>query len=209
MYSMSSYYPEPEMVDYIVEVDNLERTETSNAIVYEYEGYNTNIILVPGGKVIPTAYEYLAYSIAKEGYKVSIVKTPFQLAILRPYQANKLYEDNKKNIIMGHSLGGVVASMNASKKEYELLIIMGSYPIADTQDAEILLLVGSEENLLNNDSYYENTDDLDNVTEHIISGGNHAYFGFYGEQKGDNPALKSNKEIQDYVANYIVTYIEE
>lgn len=209
IYSSSSYYPEPEMESLIVEVAGLEKYETSSSIVYEYENYETNIILVPGGKVMPQAYEYLAYSIAKEGYKVTIVKTPFQLAILSPYQANKFYEEDKTNVIMGHSLGGVVASMNASRLEYDSLIIMGSYPIADVGTTDILLLVGSEENLLNNPSYDDNTDGLTNATEHIIPGGNHAYFGYYGNQKGDNEALQSNKEIQDYVAQYIVLYLED
>ena len=62
--------------------------------------------------------------------------------------------------------------------------------------------------LLDNPNYEENTKDLANATEHIIPGGNHAYFGFYGEQKGDNPALQTNKEIQDYVATYIVTELD-
>jgi hypothetical protein len=109
---------------------------------------------------------------------------------------------------MGHSLGGVVASLNAARREYDLLITMGSYPIADLDDTNILLLVGSEENLLDNPNYEENTKDLTNATEHIIPGGNHAYFGFYGEQKGDNPALYSNKYIQDYVSLYIVTHLQ-
>ena len=75
---MSSYYPEPKMNNYIVQIDELDTVETNGSIVYEYETYDTHIILVPGGKVMPSAYEYLAYNIAKEGYKVTIIKAPFQ-----------------------------------------------------------------------------------------------------------------------------------
>ncbi len=206
VYTMSSYHPEPQMYDYIVE-DSLTRTENSNAITYETSNYKKNIILVPGGKVMPEAYEYLAYSIALEGYKVSIVKTPFQLAILSPYQANRLYEDGIENIIMGHSLGGVVASLNAGKLSYDKIILMGSYPIADTGSSNTLILVGSEEKLLENEKFYENTvSSFVEVQE--VDGGNHAYFGFYGEQKGDGVASKSNKDIQDIVVDYITDWIE-
>lgn len=207
VYTFSSYYPEPEMTDYIQDFTNLSRSENSKSIVYEYEGYTTNIVFVPGGKVIPAAYEYLAYNIAKEGYKVTIVKTPFQLAILNPYQANRFYEEDKENVIIGHSLGGVVASMNASRKDYDALIILGSYPIADIGDTTTLLLVGSEEGLLDNPEYYSNTENIINKTEHFIPGGNHAYFGFYGEQKGDNVAQLTNKQQQDYTAAYIVEFL--
>lgn len=208
IYSMSSYYPEPEMSTYLVEINGLDRLESNGAIVYEVESYDTHIILIPGGKVYPTAYEYLAYNLAKEGYKVTLIKTPFQLAIVNPYQANKYYEEGKNNILIGHSLGGVVASMNASKKAYDTLFILGSYPIADVKDTQTVLLVGSEENLLNNENYSKNKDNLTNVTEHIIEGGNHAYFGFYGEQKGDNEAMITNKEQQDFVISYIISFIE-
>lgn len=208
IYTMSSYYPEPEMNSYLVDVEGLDRVESNGSIVYEFQTYETHIVLVPGGKVIPVAYEYLAYNIAKEGYKVTIVKTPFQLAILNPYQANKYFEEDKENIIIGHSLGGVVASMNASKEDYDALIIMGSYPIADVQDVETVLLVGSEENLLDNQKYQEAQESLTNGYEHIIEGGNHAYFGYYGEQKGDNDAILTNKEQQDYVIGFILDFID-
>ncbi|QMS85468.1 alpha/beta hydrolase [Candidatus Xianfuyuplasma coldseepsis] len=208
VYTMSSYYAEPEMYDAIVDIEGLTRSETSKSIVYETESYDTNIILIPGGKVDTGAYEYLAYLIAQEGYKVTIVKNPFNLAILLPYRANQFYEADKNNVIMGHSLGGVVASMNASRLDYDMLVIMGSYPISDVGDTVTLLLVGSEENLLDNEAYYENRNTLANYTEHIIPGGNHAYFGYYGEQKGDNPAMVTNQENQEYVAGYIVTSIE-
>lgn len=205
---MSSYYPEPKMNNYIVQIDELDTVETNGSIVYEYETYDTHIILVPGGKVMPSAYEYLAYNIAKEGYKVTIIKAPFQLAILNPYQANKYFEEDKDNIIMGHSLGGVVASLNASKETYEALLIMGSYPIADVKDTKTVLLVGSEEGLLDNENFYESQETLINGYQHIIEGGNHAYFGFYGEQKGDNQALLTNKEQQDYVIEFVLGFID-
>lgn len=203
IYTMSSYYPEPEMYDYIIETEDVNRFVTNNAIVYEPTTYDINVIFVPGGKVDPSAYEYLAYKLSNDGYKVSIVDTPFNLAILSPYQANKLYEDDKQNVIIGHSLGGVVASMNASRKNYDLLVTLGSYVTADIGDTKTLLMVGSEENILDNPTYYENRDKLENYTEHIVTGGNHAYFGYYGNQKGDNDATATNKDIQDYVANYI------
>jgi hypothetical protein len=209
VYTMSSYYPEPEMYDYIVDVEGLTRHQDNNKIVYEMENYDVHIIFVPGGKVDPSAYEYLAYSIAKEGYKVTIVDTPFNLAILRPFQADKFYEEGKINILMGHSLGGSVASMNMNRNPYDMLILMGSYTTQDIGQRKAIVLIGSEEELPETDAYKDSFDLLRNYEEHIVQGGNHSYFGFYGDQRGYPKALKSNKEIQDYVASYIVTAIED
>jgi hypothetical protein len=208
VYTISSYSPEPQMFDLIVDNDNITRSETNKSIVYETDDYDVNIIMIPGGKVYASAYEYLAYSIAQEGYKVTIVKNPFNLAILLPYRANQFYEADKLNVIMGHSLGGSVASMNTSKNDYDLLVLMGSYTIEDVKDMKTLILSGSEEELPDTDAYQDSFDLLGDYEEHIIVGGNHSYFGFYGDQRGYPKATKSNLEIQNYVAAYIVNYIQ-
>jgi hypothetical protein len=46
-----------------------------------------------------------------------------------------------------------------------------------------------------------------NFTEQVIEGGNHAYFGMYGEQKGDGAATITNLEQITTTANYIIEFI--
>jgi hypothetical protein len=42
----------------------------------------------------------------------------------------------------------------------------------------------------------------------VIEGGNHAQFGDYGEQPGDNPALISRAEQQAQVVEAVIAFLE-
>jgi hypothetical protein len=45
------------------------------------------------------------------------------------------------------------------------------------------------------------------LTERVIIGGNHSYFGMYGVQNGDKAATVSNAEQIELTASYIVEFI--
>ena len=45
--------------------------------------------------------------------------------------------------------------------------------------------------------------------EHVITGGNHAWFGSYGEQKGDGTAAISHEEQWLETVNYILGILEK
>ena len=45
--------------------------------------------------------------------------------------------------------------------------------------------------------------------EHVITGGKHAWFGSYGEQKGDGTAAISHEEQWQETVNYILGILEK
>jgi hypothetical protein len=50
---------------------------------------------------------------------------------------------------------------------------------------------------------------MDNLTEVIIDGGNHAQFGYYGNQSGDNPSKISPEKQQNQSVDEIVKFIDK
>jgi hypothetical protein len=207
IFANSPYQVDLEVYDYMVEYD-IEVSNESGAIVYEPSGYDTNIVLIPGGKVVPLAYQYIANELAGNGYKVTIVKPLLNLAILNPNQASNYLEDDKVNVVIGHSLGGVVASMVTANNDVDYLIMMGSYNIREITTAETLVIRAEYDIQLDMDTYNENIATISNLTEYYIEGGNHAYFGFYGEQRGDGVATISTIDQQNEVVAVILDFLE-
>jgi len=118
IYSSGSYIHLSDM-DTAIESLNLDQvtiTENSQSIQYIVDNPKMNVIFIPGGLVEPESYKYLASSIALNGYNVTIVKVVFNLAILTPKSSLKYINPDLVNVLIGHSLGGVVASMAASGK---------------------------------------------------------------------------------------------
>ena len=75
IYTRGSYKPLYEMYDEIEQLDltNIEIIDDFNQISYVVDQPKKNIIIVPGGKVKPQSYQYLAASLALSGYDVMIV----------------------------------------------------------------------------------------------------------------------------------------
>ena len=109
--------------------------------------------------------------------------------------------------IGGHSLGGVVAAMNTEKENIKGLILLASYP-TEKPNCKTLSIYGSNDGVLNIEKYQDSTKNLKQFIEIVIEGGNHAYFGNYGEQKGDNKATISRNEQQDITVKEIMKFIK-
>src|SRR5688572_10466678 len=72
------------------------------------------LVLYPGGKVPPAAYAPAARAIAEEGFLVSIVPVPFNLAIFDTGAAQAVIDDHPEIAswaVGGHSLGGAAAAL--------------------------------------------------------------------------------------------------
>ena len=75
-------------------------------------------------------------------------------------------------------------------------------------DIKILSIFGSEDKVLNLEKYAEYKLNLSkNTSEFVIEGGNHAGFGFYGNQEGDGPATISNTEQIEKTAELIGEFV--
>lgn len=213
IYANQSYTSLPEMETAISDLDlsEVSRVDNINSISYIVPNPLANIIFIPGGLVEPDSYTYLAASLAREGYNVTIVKAMFNLAIFTPNKASRYIDDEMDNIIIGHSLGGVVASMVALKHdEISKVIMLGSYPIKDLTSKETLMITAEHDDGMdpikfNESLIYVNEENI----IYNIEGGNHAQFGWYGPQKGDGEADMSTLEQQQIVITQILDFIEE
>lgn len=164
------------------------------------------LIFYPGGKVEAAAYYPLLREIAAQGITCVLVKMPFHLAVFDSSAADQVYEklpDIKSWYIGGHSLGGAMASSYMEKHQNKLngLILMGAYIYGDIDPAKALTLYGSNDLVLNRSkiTYDENIV--------VIEGGNHAYYGNYGEQRGDGTASVTREEQQAAVVKAVVNFI--
>ncbi|MBM7541752.1 alpha/beta hydrolase [Amphibacillus cookii] len=178
----------------------------------------TGLIFYPGGKVETEAYGLFMQKLAEQGYDSFLVSMPFNLAVLNPSAAGDIIINNPEIeawYIIGHSLGGAMAA-NFIKSNYdqiEGLILLGAYSATDLSnfDISILTLRGSEDKVLNQDKFVENRAYLpsESSIEIVIEGGNHAYFGHYGEQKSDGKATISREEQQLSTAEHINAFITD
>jgi hypothetical protein len=81
------------------------------------------------------------------------------------------------------------------------LILLGAYIYGDISPKKALTIYGSNDLVINRDkiTYDENV--------FVIEGGNHAYYGNYGEQKGDGTATITQEEQQETAVNEIIRFI--
>jgi hypothetical protein len=144
------------------------------------------------------------------GYNVTITKPLFNLAILTPNYASKFIDNDLDNVIIGHSLGGVVGSMVANKNnEISTVVLMGSYPIQDLSDKNVLLISAEYDDGMDLAAFEESFKYLNEDAEFFhIEEGNHAQFGWYGPQKGDGEATISTLTQQNIVIDQIIEYLK-
>ena len=186
--------------------------EESGRIVLAPEGATKGFIFYPGGKVEYTAYVPLMQACAEEGILCVLVEMPFNLAVLDVNAADGIqeaYPEIEEWYIGGHSLGGSMAASYIADhtEEYEGLILLGSYATADLSDTDlaVLSLFGSEDKVMNREKYDKNKSNLSgDLTEFVIDGGCHAYFGMYGAQDGDGtPTITNEEQIRITVENIV------
>ena len=118
--------------------------------------------------------------------------------------------DYDKWYISGHSLGGVVASYYVANHstDYDGLILLASYPAEDLNNVSVLSIYGSNDKVLNKETYDKSKDLMDyNLTEYVIEGGNHAQFASYGNQSGDGVASISSESQRKQTEKEILEFI--
>jgi len=174
-------------------------------------------IFYPGGKVQPESYAPLCSELANKGIVCVLVKMPCNLAIMNTDAAEKLipYIHEKlgcKDIyIGGHSLGGAAAGMYAFDNPSSIkgLILLAAYSKSDLSpmDLSVLSIYGSEDGVLSMDTYEASVAFMPNFSEVVIDGGCHAYFGYYGEQKGDGTAAISREEQIAQTADAVAAWL--
>jgi hypothetical protein len=170
-------------------------TSTMTEITFEPRDTSpeVGVVFYPGARVDTRAYAHLLRPLAEAGHMVVIVKEPLGIAFLSTGFAGSWIEDHPEVttwIVAGHSLGGVVASMNAgsSTTGVDGLLLWASYPSSDISGSAVdaLSVFGTNDGLTTPDRIAESVPDLPPSAEFVpIEGGIHSFFGNYGLQPGD------------------------
>jgi hypothetical protein len=191
-----------------LESDELVQVEQGEWFTFRPVGStpDTGIIIYPGGRVDPRSYAPIARLLAEEGYLTIIVPMPLNLAVFNPGAATDVIAANPEIItwaVGGHSLGGAMAANFAHKNPGVIggLFLWAAYPAESDdlsdQDVKVVSIYGTLDGLMTSAEVEASRALLPADTRWApIEGGNHAQFGWYGDQPGDNPATISREEQQ-------------
>ena len=170
----------------------------------------TGFIFYPGGHVDPRAYAPPARALAEQGYLVAITPMPLTLAILDPDRANAVINNHPEIehwYIGGHSLGGATAAIYADRHPDAVdgVIFWAAYPpdnnsLAGQPDLQVTSISGTLDGLATPADIEASKALVPSTATFVpIAGGNHAQFGWYGPQQGDNEATITREEQQEQV----------
>jgi len=202
--------PMPEALDALQSDSQVQVTENS-WIVFQPVGMqpDSGLILYPGGRVDPRAYAPIARAIAEQGYLVVIVPMPLNLAVLGSDSAQEViaaYPEIQHWAVGGHSLGGAMAASFANQHPDAIqgLALWAAYPASSDDLSErslqVVSIIGSKDGLGTDQGVEATRQLLPESTQFVtIEGGNHAQFGWYGEQPGDAEATITRDDQQAQV----------
>lgn len=210
IFYLNTFYKASENIQInLISNETVKVEKNKNGILFDGPGNENILVFYPGAKVEYISYAPIMHALAEKGLDTYIVEMPFNIAFFDAFAIEKVKNKYEYSnwFIGGHSLGGVVAAMNVEKYNIKGLILLASYPATET-NCKILSIYGSNDGVLNLEKYQEKTKDLKQFTEIVIDGGNHAYFGNYGEQKGDNKSTISRTKQQEIATNEIIKFVE-
>lgn len=212
---VNDYYHSDEMVqNYLQKETPIKAKEIRDGIYLDGPGEERAMIFYPGAKVEYTAYLPLLYELAEQGLDCFLIKMPCNLAFLGQNKATDIMKEYpyKSWYLSGHSLGGAMAAAYSAKHLQELdgLALLAAYPTKSLQSDtfSVVSIYGSEDGVLNRNKVEDGRSFMpSDYTEVCIEGGNHAWFGNYGEQKGDKTAAISREEQQKQTVEAILQMV--
>ena len=188
---------------------------TDHSIVMTPTGEATGqgLVYIPGAKVDPYAYLAVMAGSVEEGLTVVITKPTLNLAFFdtRPLETFTAdAPDVDSWFVGGHSLGGVRACMLAEQTDG--LVLFASYCANDLSatDLAVLSIAGSEDGLSTPEKIADAAGLLPASATFVeIEGLNHAGFGDYGRQSGDNEATISRPEGRAAITEALTAWLAE
>ena len=180
---------------------------------------DTGLIFYPGARVDPRAYAVPARALAEAGYYVVIVPMPLNMAIFGSDRAADVIAANPQIsswALGGHSMGGAFAAsfVDTHPGAVDGLVFWAAYPpdfndLTDQPDLHVASIYGTLDGLATVDKVLAGKPLLPPSATFVpIEGGNHAQFGSYGDQSGDNPATISREEQQAQVVAATAALLE-
>ncbi|WP_214844426.1 alpha/beta hydrolase [Exiguobacterium sp. s150] len=210
VWTQLTYGPTDEALGYAAEA-----TEVDNRLEFGDPDSEVGIILYPGAKVEKEAYAYYGSRLAEEGVFVAIPSLRLNLGIADIDAAETIIAAHpgiERWIVGGHSLGGSAASGSALENEsrVEGVIFLASYPISSMVESElrVLSISGEVDGLATQTDIEASRENVpDDAVFYEIVDGNHANFGMYGPQDGDNDSPLSAKEQLDETIEQILNWL--
>lgn len=195
--------------------ETVQVSEIPDGLFLDGPGEDSAVIFYPGAKVEYTAYLPLFCRLAEQGVDSFLVRMPANLAIFGQGRAADILSAHRYPhwYLAGHSLGGAMAASWAAGHPEGLdgLLLLAAYPTSPLpgDGFSVLSLYGSEDGVLNREKLEEGRSLMpESSTEVCIQGGNHAWFGNYGSQKGDGEATISREEQQEQTVAAILSWLE-
>lgn len=194
--------------------------EDHNWLVFTPEDADSSagLVLYPGGRVDYRAYAPHAKAIAEGGFTVVIVPMPLSFAFLginRAADVIAAFPEIETWAVGGHSLGGAMAAEFAKSNPslVDGLVLWASYPADNTDFSDsnlpVLSIFASNDQVASLEEIEDSRSRLPEETQFIqIDGGNHAGFGWYGEQNGDGILEISKADQQDQIAAATINFLQ-
>lgn len=215
IYTGIYYHAEPDALVALKSDNVINVVKVDNDYLFDGPGEKNLMIFYPGAKVEIESYAPFLRKIAERGMDVYIVDMPFHLAFLGINSADKVISKYPyENYYMaGHSLGGAACSIYTASNENKIsgLALCASFSTKKIDDrVKTVIVYGSEDDVLNKNSFNRNLHNLpDDSVKYVLEGGNHAYFGNYGYQRGDGIATVTPDKQQDDAADKIIEVLLE
>ncbi|MFJ8894662.1 alpha/beta hydrolase [Leifsonia sp. NPDC102414] len=172
------------------------------------------LVFIPGALVDPYAYlSKLAGAVEETGLTVVVTKPTLNLAFFdrRPLSTFTAHAPDVTSwYVGGHSLGGVRACQLASDQAVDGLILFGSYCANDLSGTDLRVLsIGGSDDGLSTPAKIDAARHLlpADATMVEIAGMNHAQFGDYGTQPGDNAPGISDDEARTKVTDALTAFL--
>ena len=178
----------------------------------------TGFIFYPGGRVDYRSYAPALRDVATQGYLVVLIPAPLNLMVFDVDAAGEIFPqfpEIEHWAVGGHSLGGAMAAnyLYNNPGIADGLILWASYP-AESNDLsnsglQVLSVYGTLD-MAGMEKFDASRALLPaDTTWVVIEGGNHAQFGDYGFQNGDNVATISaadqQAQIMDATASFLAS----
>ena len=194
--------------------------DNENYFLFEpKQKFDKIFIFYPGAMVDPKAYVPLCRKISENGIKVYLIKMPWRLASKGyeiPKQLKLFADKTKTYILAGHSQGGKMAAQFVQENPtlIDKLILVGTTHPRDISLAgstiPILKIYGSDDGVADEKTIFQNKSKLPATAKFVkIEGANHAQFGYYGFQFGDNSARISREKQQNETLKCILDFVNQ
>lgn len=201
---------------------NLTITESAGQIVLAPTGTTSEVgvFFQPGARVDARAYAAVLRPLAENGFTVVIPKQPFGIAFLATGAFDSARAEHRpvdRWVLGGHSLGGVVAAMDAESFAQATndpaagLLFYASYPATDMSalDLPTLSVSGSQDGLATPAKVNDSKPTMPSGSLFtVIKGGSHANFGDYGPQPGDGQPTISRDSAREQISQASLEFVQ-